>query len=300
MRFVVFVLSLACATHFAGGQIAPATGLNSLAEIPFAQLTQRDTNPLGAKALAINAADWKHAETDHFVYHYQRSHVATPVAVEAEFHFRVVLKELGKTDVQWTEKAHIYIFEKPADWESFQTAGQLEPWTGGIQSGSSLFIVRNPAYRFTDNSLGHEIVHLMLRRLYGPGVPLWLNEGLAQALSKNAHASYQRARGYLAKPFSNGIPAAKLFPLGALTTMSYPPAAQVETFYDQSERLVRFLITADRPKFLELLQLTAGGETFETALQRTNAAAFASLGALEEKFAPYATKDADTVALQDR
>ena len=284
----------------ADAQLAPTTGINSLPEVPFAQLSQQDRNPLGAKALAINPADWKHGETEHFIYHYQRSYVATPVAIEAEFHFRVVLKELAKTDAQWTEKAHIYIFEKPADWQSFQSAGQLEPWTGGIQSGSSLFIVRNPAYKFTDNSLGHEVVHLMVRRLYGARVPLWLNEGLAQWLSKNAHASYQRARGYLAKPYSNGIPGEKLIPLTTLTTMSYPPAAQVDTFYDESERLVRFLVAADRAKFLELLQLTANGEAFEAALSRAAIADFSSLAALEEKFRPYATKDATAVALQDR
>ena len=291
---------LAVATHTAAAQLNDASGLHSLPEVELLRLSQQDRNPLGTKALAINPADWKHAETEHFIYHYQRSYVATPVAVEAEFHFRVVLKELAKTDVQWTEKAHIYIFEKPADWQSFQSAGQLEPWTGGIQSGNSLFIVRNPAYKFTDNSLGHEVVHLMVRRLYGARVPLWLNEGLAQCLSKNAHASYLRARGYLAKPSSNGIPAEKLFTLGTLTTMHYPPAAQVETFYDQSERLVRFLISADRAKFLELLQLMANGDALETALSRTSNAAFPSLAALEEKFRPYATKDASTVALQDR
>ena len=300
MRTAALLLPFIAAVRIAGAQLAPTTGLNSLPEIPLAQLSEQDSNPLGAKALAINAADWKHGETEHFIYHFQRSYVATPVSVEAEFHFRVVLKELAKSDVQWTGKAHIYIFEKPSDWESFQTAGQLEPWTGGIQSGSSLFIVRNPAYKFNDNSLGHEIVHLMVRRLYGARVPLWLNEGLAQALSKNAHASYQRARGYLSKPYSNGIAADKLFPLRTFTTMHYPPAAQVETFYDQSERLVRFLITSDHAKFLEVLQLTANGEGLEAALLRANTASFPSLAALEEKFVPYATKDADTLALRDR
>ena len=298
MCSVVFGFLFALVAASAAGQLAPSTGLNSLPEVPLAQLTQQDRNPLGAKALAINAAEWKHAETEHFIYHYQRSYVATPVAIEAEFHFRVVLKELAKTEVEWTEKAHIYIFEKPADWQSFQSAGQLEPWTGGIQSGSSLFIVRNPAYKFTDNSLGHEVVHLMVRRLYGARVPLWLNEGLAQCLSKNAHASFQRARGYLAKPSSNGVPAEKLFPLRTLTTMHYPAAAQVETFYDQSERLVRFLIAGHRQEFLELVQLTANGDAFENALTRTSRATFPSLAALEEKFLPYATKDANPVALQ--
>jgi hypothetical protein len=82
--------------------------------------------------------------------------------------------------------------------------------------------------------------------------------------------------------------------------MHYPPSAEVETFYDQSERLVRFLITADRAKFLELLQLMANGESLDASLSRTSSAAFPSLAALEEKFRLYATKDASTVALQDR
>ena len=283
----------------AAAQLAPVSGLNALTEVEFSQLSEQDRNPLGTQALAIRAADWKHAETDHFIYHYQRSFVATPVAVEAEFHFRVIIKELGKEAAPAATKAHIYIFERPEDWQSFQTAGHLEPWTGGIQSGGSLFIVRNPAYRFTDNSLGHEIVHLLLRQFYGSTIPLWLNEGFAQYVSKGAHASYQRARGYLSKPYSNGIKAEDLLPLSTLTTMNYPPAAQVETFYDESERLVRFLVAADRQQFLQLLELSATGVAFEAALARCFSATFPTLTALEENFKAYAVKDAGS-SLQDR
>ncbi len=267
-------------------------GVNGLPEVALSELSQQDPNPLGLKALALDPATWKHGETEHFIYHFQRSFVATPVSVEAEFHFRVVTKELGRPDVPWPQKAHIYIFEQAAAWESFQAVGGLEPWTGGIQSGGSLFIVRHPAYRFNDNSLGHEVAHLILHRLYGSRVPLWLNEGFAQYVSKGAHASYQRARGFRSKPSSNGVAPDQLFPLTALTTMSYPPAAQVQTFYDQSERLVRFLAAANKAKFLELLDLLARGEGLETALAQTQANNFPTLARLEEKFAMYASKDA--------
>ena len=292
----LFILAIEAGA--ASAQVQPVSGLNALPEIALSELTEQDRNPLAAHALAIRPGEWKHAETEHFIYHYQRSFVATPVAVEAEFHYRVIVKELGKTDAPTATKAHIYIFERPEDWQSFQTAGQLEPWTGGIQSGGSLFIVRNPAYRFTDNSLGHEIVHLLLRRFYGNMIPLWLNEGFAQYVSKNAHASYQRARGYFSKPWSNPINADHLLPLAALTTMSYPPAAQVETFYDESERLVRFLVVAGRPQFLQLLELSVTGVPFDTALSRAYGATFPTLADLEEKFKAYAVKDGGT-SLQD-
>lgn len=269
-----------------------AAGLGGLTPVEFSQLSGQDLSPFAAKALAIHPSDWQHAETEHFIYHYQNSFVATPVSVEAEFHFRFLMTELRRPPGDWNAKAHIYIFERPEDWQAFQSAGQLEPWTGGIQSGGSLFIVRNPAYRFTDNSLGHEVVHLVLRRLYGIGIPLWLNEGFAQYVSKRAYVSYQRARNYNAKPWSNGIAREKYVPLATLTRMSYPPAEEVETFYDESERLVRFLVSLDKPKFMDFLAISARGDAFDTALANAFGGTAPSTAAIEETFRSYASKDA--------
>jgi len=72
------------------------TGLNSLPEVEFSQLSQRDPNPLGERALSINPTQWKHGETEHYIYHFAHSYVATPISVEAEFHYRVVAKELER------------------------------------------------------------------------------------------------------------------------------------------------------------------------------------------------------------
>jgi hypothetical protein len=217
--------------------------------------------------------------------------VATPISVEAEFHYRVVAKEIEREQSAGDTKSHIYIFERPQDWRQFQTLGKLEPWTGGIHSAGSLFIVRNPAYKFTDNSLGHEIVHLVLHRFYPDGIPCWLDEGLAQYVSKGAHASYQRARGYIAKPHSQAIAAQDFVPLAALVAMTHPPSDRVETFYDESERLVRFLVLTDKASFLALLDALGRHQPFDTALLRTYAGKFPNSSALEEKFRDYASKD---------
>src|ERR1700674_2989306 len=77
---------------------SPATtsGLNALPEVEFSWLSQRDPNPLGEKALAIHPEQWKHGETEHFIYHFVDSFVVTPLSVEAEFHYRVVAKELQR------------------------------------------------------------------------------------------------------------------------------------------------------------------------------------------------------------
>jgi len=264
-------------------------------ETEFAEVSQRDPNPLGEKALAIHPEEWKHAETEHFIYHFVHSYVAAPISVEAEFHYRVIAQQLEREQPPGEIKSHIYIFERPEDWHAFQMFGKLEPWTGGIQSLGSLFIQRNPAYKFSDNTLGHEIVHLVVHRFYPDGVPLWLNEGLAQYISKNAHSSYQRARGYISKPHSTAIAPEDLIPLGALVAMTQVPSDRVETFYNESERLVRFLAATDNSSFLKFLDNLGHHEPFEKALSLLYAGKFATPAVLEQEFRDYASKDFGTV-----
>src|SRR5712692_11892579 len=290
-HLVFMTISILSATAQDGAAIS---GLNSLPEVEFSQLSQRDPNPLGEKALAIHPEQWKHAETDHFIYHFVHSYVATPVSVEAEFHYRVIAKELEREQPPGDTKSHIYIFERPEEWQQFQAFGKLEPWSGGIHSQGSLFVQRNPAYKFSNNLLGHEIVHLVLHRFYTDGIPCWLDEGFAQYISKVAHASYERARGFTSKPHSEAIAEQDLIPLATLVSMTHPPSERVHTFYDESERLVRFLAATDKPSFLALLDALARHQPFETVLPRLYSGKFASVSMLEEKFRDYASKDFGT------
>ena len=287
MRLSILALSILYALT-AQAQINESS---SLAEVEFSQLSQRDPNPLGAVALGIQPEQWKHAETEHFIYHFVHSYVATPVSVEAEFHYRVVAKELEREQPPGDIKSHIYIFEDPEQWRQFQAFGNLEQWTGGIHSQGSLFIQRNPKYKFANNTLGHEIVHLVIHRFYSEGMPRWLNEGLAQYISKPAYASYYRARGYLAKPQSDAISASDFIPLNELTNFTSPPNERVATFYDESERLVRFLATTDKRSFLNLLDALGRHQPFESALGRVYPGQFATIAVLEQKFRDYAAKD---------
>lgn len=189
---VPFLFELALAPTAFSQSPSPTPGLNALPEVEFSRLSQRDPNPLGQKALAIHPQQWKHGETEHFIYHFVDSFVVTPLSVEAEFHYRVVSKELRRDQVAAATdtKSHLYIFQQPAEWQQFQSAGKLEPWTGGIHSQGSLFIVRNPAYKFSGPLLGHEISHLVLHRFYPDGISCWLDEGFAQYVSNGARASY--------------------------------------------------------------------------------------------------------------
>lgn len=292
-------LALVLSAVPAFGQLDQLAGLNGLQDVPLTELSQQDDNPLSRVALALHPEDWKHAEGEHFIYHYVRSFVASRAAVEAEFNFRVVVKELEREEPASNRKSHLYLFDRPEDWAEFQKAGVLEPWTGGIHSAGSLFLLRDPSYKFSGHTLGHEIAHLVLYRCYGPNLPCWMNEGFAEYVSRNSRASYQRARGYLAKPHSYSFASEEVISLTQLMAMTRPPTDRVEAFYDESERLVRFLVRTDKARFLNLLGALAGRETFDGAFPRTFAGTFTSRADFEEKFRDYASKDFGTT-LQDQ
>src|SRR5436309_14969169 len=93
----------------------PSQDLNAVPDVEFSRLSQRDPNPLGQKALAIHPEQWKHAETEHFIYHFADPFTVTPVSVEAEFHYRVVAKTLQREQPSGDTKSHIYIFQSGTD-----------------------------------------------------------------------------------------------------------------------------------------------------------------------------------------
>jgi hypothetical protein len=80
--------------------------------------------------------------------------------------------------------------------------------------------------------------------------------------------------------------------------MTCPPSDRITTFYDESERLVRFLASSDKPAFLVLLDALGRHQPFEVALTRAYPGRFPTLAALEEKFREYAAKDFGTTLEQ--
>lgn len=262
-------------------------------EIPFVSLSDRNISPLGTKALAIRANEWKHAESAHFVYHFFESFVAAPVSVESEFFYSIVAKELGRDTSQWERKCHVFIFDKQEDWDQFKLSGKLDPWTGGLCAGGELFLVRDSKRKWKGDTLGHEVTHLIVFRFVGVGIPLWLNEGFAEYAASRGYAAFWRARGYKASPRSQAVNPAQWIPVTTLTSMvNYPSdELQVLTFYNESERLVRFLAATDKPGFLKFFEALGQGNHFDTALNKGFAGKFFNADALEKAFKEYATKE---------
>jgi hypothetical protein len=275
---------------------AQSSQTGSFTEVPLAQLTDRHLAPLGQAALGIRASEWKHAESTNFVYHYFHSYVAAPVSVEAEFYYRVIAAELTKDTAAWERKSHIFIFETVEEWAEFQKRAALDPWTGGVHAGGELFIRRDPQFKFKDNTLGHEVAHLVVDRFFGSKVPLWLNEGFAEHISKRCYAAFQRARGYAARPVTPALSAAQWIPFAELTgALAYPAdPLRVAPFYHQSERLTRFLSGIDKAGFGIFFEAISRGARVETALVKGYGTRFSNLESLEREFRAGAFSDGTT------
>ena len=264
------------------GVAGSAYGLPEFTEIPLSQVTQQDLSLQGQRALSIRPREWHHAETPHFVLHFFHSFIAAPVSVEAEFYDRYITADLGvamNLDAP-AGKSHLYLFETQADWSVFCQTVSLEPWTGAVTIGNSLFVPRYPEFKWKGNALGHEIAHLLMHRSVGTQLPLWLEEGYAEDVSDRGYKTFYRARGYQALPRESASPG--WIPLARLTAFkTYPDAAEVTAFYRESRSLTAFLIReAGKERFLELFKAMAGGTPFQTALgSRWN-----SLDALEGAF----------------
>ncbi len=286
MRFLAALIFLILAAR---ADDTPALG--AVTEIEFAKLSDRALTGLGQKALQVRAGQWKHAETEHFIYHFFDSPMASVAAVEAEFAYRVIATELGKDTTAWQRKCHLFLFDDATDWKAFQAFGGLDPWTGGIHSEGALFVRRNPGWKSENATLPHEITHLVIYRFFGPGIPLWLNEGFAEYAAARCRASFYRARGFNARPRANTVKEAQYFPVAELTgTMTYPAEDdRVFAFYEESQKLVRFLSAADRNGFLAFLEAMGKGALFETAARNHFGNRFLNLDAVEREFKSYAT-----------
>jgi len=252
-----------------------------LKEVPFHELSNPSLNAFGRTALALNPDSFKHGESANFIYHYFDPVTAKQVAVEAEYFFRVIAKDLGREGEAVGKKAQIFMLPD-REWEEFKRGASLDPWTGGMHAGNELFITRE-GERPQGPTLGHEVAHLVVERYFGGNIPLWLNEGYAEYISGVLYASYYRARRYVSKPRFAGMEREDYIPLEKLATMTAYPAQEREVvaFYVESRKLVTFLQQRGKDPFRVFFAALANGGSFDSALQTAYAL---SRRELEEQF----------------
>lgn len=241
-----------------------------LEEKQWEQLSNRDLDPMGQKALAFSPGKWRHAETGNFILHYRRVTEAQKVAREIEYDLWFVAHTLGATKDQYTKKSHVFIFQDEKEWSQFVADvadSGVESWSASFAHGDELFLhVGGIGEPFDSQMLAHETTHAVVARLYPNKYwPLWMNEGFAEY---EGYASVAARKGQWLKGYERDLPEADL-PLDELLAMKQYPAERekVTELYQTGEKLIRFLMT-DFPKdrIAKFVDVILNGGTLETAV----------------------------------
>jgi hypothetical protein len=206
--------------------------------------SQANLSDLGKKALAIDPAKWRHAETPNFILHYRRVTEAQKVAREVEFNLWFIANALGASKDRYLGRSHAYVFEDAEEWKRFVALSPMPEWTTSFAFGDELFlnVRRDPGTgSFDSQTLAHETAHAVVARLYpGKEWPLWLSEGFAEYMGG---ASVAARKSQTTRRFQSRLEQAEM-PLGTLAALAdYPKdRALVRQLYQTSEKFVRFLM----------------------------------------------------------
>jgi hypothetical protein len=226
------------------------------------ELTDRQFTDLGKAALSMNPTLWKHAETDHFIYHLTDTKSAETVYAYAEVYYQWVRDLLGSKPDSSTKKAHVYIFEKKEDWHRFLTKTGDPSQRAAFTTGWDLFIYRDPFWLSPMRTMAHEMTHVILFRFLDGPIPLFVNEGLAEFVSFRAVAM-QLGRSEFDIRTLQRIKNTEYIPLKNLAAMAVYPAKQeeVEIYYRESEWFIRYLILKQpAPFFKDFLDAVSHGK----------------------------------------
>lgn len=236
-----------------------------LVEKPWEQISDQQLFKLGEIAMGRDPKAWRHAETEHFVVHYNRRTDAQKVVRQAEFYYQQVKRDLEAAQDRFDRKNHIFLFEREPEWRRFVSESKVQEWSVGIASRSELFFLSRQHDEFAAGTLAHEITHCIFHRFVPKAIPLWLNEGFAEFESGNAYAKFKGIGG---GGRTGGRSGETRYPLKLLvTTKEYPDKEQVHDFYKSSERLVRFFLTKlERNRFVPFVHQMADGVEFEQAV----------------------------------
>lgn len=231
--------------------------------VDWRDLSDKNISASGRAALQINRELWKHAETEHFIYHFRDEKEAETVYVHAESVYQWIKIFFGIAEDTWPAKCHIFIFEDKTFWQEFnkQPGGERLPGAEAYTNGSELFIYREPFYLEPQRVLAHEITHIVMHRFLKGVLPLYLNEGFAEFVSYKAIAPQADGNEYNFHTIAM-IPEKNFVPPDRLALVKkYPESDEAKRFfYQESELFVRYLMLSQGPqKFHSLLERAASG-----------------------------------------
>jgi hypothetical protein len=248
---------------------APPADNGQWVDVAVANLDLDAITDRGRQILELPDIDWKHAQTEHLVIHYEQAIFARKVARMAEFFYAYIAQDLQGAQDNVSGRSHIFIFRSEKRWKEFsEMAGDVPDWTFSRVEGTVMFLQQAENTSSSGDVLAHETTHLVINRFFEKRCPLWLNEGLAEYYRQFAYSAYKGVKkskraqfGRLANPFTLD----ELF-----YTQLYPrDNARVESFYATAQYFVAFLLLDHQPEaFMPFVDDLMSGMDVKLALSK--------------------------------
>ena len=233
------------ANRAAGWLVSLVLATSSLAADPvyrikeWKDVSDQRLSSMGARIQKADQERWQYAESLHFIgFAYNLRDLETLLR-QAEYAYGEVNRYLGIPG--GTGKTRLFLVQNDKLWDSLMRGAGLRPDGLAFQYQDEIFLKADEVQAARPDRVAHEIVHARLRSAYGPEIPLWIDEGLANFLGWNIAEAYARLQ---AKDLSRNLVAVDpglVVGLNELASRNvYPddPAA-AQAYYRQVEEVVR-------------------------------------------------------------
>jgi hypothetical protein len=234
------------------------------ARVDMAAITDR-----GRQTLNLPHIDWKHAQTGHFVIHYEQAIFARKVARMAEFFYSFIAQDLQGAKDRVSGRSHIFIFRSEKRWKEFAKAANDVPnWTFSYVEGAAMFLQQAENTSSSGDVLAHEMTHMAMNRFFKKRCPLWLNEGLAEYYRVFAYSAYKGVKKSKRAQFTK---LANPFPLEDMLYLQLYPSEtrRARSFYDTARYFVAYLLLERQPEtFLPFVDDLINGIGVKPALSK--------------------------------
>jgi len=238
-------------------------------EVPRDSLDTATLTSRGVRLLDMPGFDWKHAQTEHFVVHFEQAIFARKIARMAEFFYAYISQDLTGMEDQAEGRSHIFVFRNARRWQDMRrTLPDVPEWTFSRVEGSVMLLQQAEDSQSSGMVFAHEMTHLVMNRFTQDEAPLWLSEGLAEYYGEFGYAAFKGTKKSRRAQFRRLAHPYPLFELFRAT--DYPEADwQLVAFYETAKYMVGFLLL-DRPpeEFVPFMNDLTADESITAAFRR--------------------------------
>jgi hypothetical protein len=234
--------------------------------------------------------EWNIFKSTHFLVYYKQApeSLLEQITQKAEDCYEAIAQEFGFNRVNfwsWDNRAKIYLFDNQED---YKNANANYMWSAGnvivVQKKIQTYV---GASGLVDDVLVHEIAHIIFKEMVGynnPGVPLWLDEGVASFQQQGQHLQGPLLKKYLSGMIKSG----SFMSIEQLSAFDLVKATEQHRvlFYREAYSLLNYLVASfGKDKFVQFCQFLRDHKDLARAFRF--AYSFDSLMDLEDSWKVY-------------